>query len=310
MTDFNLILSQVRQRLEILYQIVNDLEASGGGGGGGGTSDYSDLTNKPKINSVTLSGNKSSSDLGLASADALAAKANAADVYAKSETYNKTEVYTKAETVAEIGGAITDLDVPAIGGSTKYVKSVGQADGLVTAETGNIDASPTSSSTNLVQSGGVYSALADKLVMSDVWGLSTNNISATAEAKVNLDDETYWAPGLYRVQSGTVAANVINGPITDAGYVLVVRRLQNWAQTQYADNRYVRQEAYTSSKPEEFYVRHRRGGTGWTSWYKFSGTEFKQHEEPAAAQSNSNLLMGGTIDREQLGLTVEQPATE
>lgn len=35
------------------------------GGGGGGSSDYGDLTNKPQINSHTLSGNKSSSDLGL-----------------------------------------------------------------------------------------------------------------------------------------------------------------------------------------------------------------------------------------------------
>lgn len=34
-------------------------------GGSGGTSDYSDLTNKPQINSVTLSGNKSLSDLGI-----------------------------------------------------------------------------------------------------------------------------------------------------------------------------------------------------------------------------------------------------
>ena len=34
-------------------------------GGGGGTSDYSNLTNKPKINSVELSGNKSLSDLGI-----------------------------------------------------------------------------------------------------------------------------------------------------------------------------------------------------------------------------------------------------
>lgn len=37
----------------------------GSGGGGGGTSDYSDLSNKPQINSVTLSGNKSLSDLGI-----------------------------------------------------------------------------------------------------------------------------------------------------------------------------------------------------------------------------------------------------
>ena len=36
-----------------------------GGGGGGGTSDYPDLTNKPKINNVELNGNKTSSDLGL-----------------------------------------------------------------------------------------------------------------------------------------------------------------------------------------------------------------------------------------------------
>ena len=33
-------------------------------GGGGGTTDYTDLTNKPQINSVTLSGNKSLSDIG------------------------------------------------------------------------------------------------------------------------------------------------------------------------------------------------------------------------------------------------------
>ena len=35
------------------------------GGGGGGTSDYTQLTNKPKINNVELNGNKTSSDLGL-----------------------------------------------------------------------------------------------------------------------------------------------------------------------------------------------------------------------------------------------------
>lgn len=35
------------------------------GGGGGGTDDYTDFINKPKINSVTLSGNKTSSQLGL-----------------------------------------------------------------------------------------------------------------------------------------------------------------------------------------------------------------------------------------------------
>lgn len=38
---------------------------SEGGGGGGGTSDYPDLTNKPQINGVTLTGNKTTSGLGI-----------------------------------------------------------------------------------------------------------------------------------------------------------------------------------------------------------------------------------------------------
>ena len=43
-----------------------------GGGGGGGTSDYNDLTNKPSIASVTLSGNKTLADLGIAASADLA----------------------------------------------------------------------------------------------------------------------------------------------------------------------------------------------------------------------------------------------
>lgn len=39
------------------------------GGGGGGTSDYSELTNKPQIGGVTLTGNKTASDLGLVAAE-------------------------------------------------------------------------------------------------------------------------------------------------------------------------------------------------------------------------------------------------
>lgn len=50
------------------------------GSGGGGTSDYTDLTNKPQINGVTLIGNKTSGDLGLASADDVNSKANKSDI--------------------------------------------------------------------------------------------------------------------------------------------------------------------------------------------------------------------------------------
>jgi len=43
-----------------------DYIAKHGGGGGGGTNDYEELLNLPKINDVTLKGNKSAEDFGLA----------------------------------------------------------------------------------------------------------------------------------------------------------------------------------------------------------------------------------------------------
>lgn len=43
-----------------VYQVVNV-----GGGGGGGTTNYNQLSNKPQINGVTLSGNKTMADLGV-----------------------------------------------------------------------------------------------------------------------------------------------------------------------------------------------------------------------------------------------------
>lgn len=43
-------------------------------GGGGGTSDYTSLTNKPQINSITLEGNKTGAQLGLASSSDIPTK--------------------------------------------------------------------------------------------------------------------------------------------------------------------------------------------------------------------------------------------
>lgn len=42
-------------------------DGGGGGGGGGGTDNYNALTNKPKINGITLEGDKTYRQLGIAS---------------------------------------------------------------------------------------------------------------------------------------------------------------------------------------------------------------------------------------------------
>ena len=89
-----------------LDQEGNILTINSTGGGGGGTSDYTDLTNKPKINNVELVGNKSLNDLGIQPAGNYALESDIPDVsnfitnsvnnllnyYLKSETYTKQEV--------------------------------------------------------------------------------------------------------------------------------------------------------------------------------------------------------------------------
>lgn len=72
-------------------------------GGSGGTSDYEDLENQPKVNNVTLIGNKTSSDLGLIT--------NAVDDLVN--YYKKSETFTKQE-VNNLIAAITTMDIQVV----------------------------------------------------------------------------------------------------------------------------------------------------------------------------------------------------
>lgn len=56
---------EVRFKHKDYHNVQTALVAALEGGGGGGTSDYEDLENLPKINSVELKGNKSLADLGI-----------------------------------------------------------------------------------------------------------------------------------------------------------------------------------------------------------------------------------------------------
>jgi len=110
-----------------------------GGGGGGGTTDYALLSNKPQINSVELSGNKSLSDLGLMSSTdintSLGLKAD------KSTTYTKTQVDSAISTAvadkADASTVNTALEGKA-DKSTTYTKT--QVDQLITSSEAGTDA--------------------------------------------------------------------------------------------------------------------------------------------------------------------------
>lgn len=81
--------------------ITEDNVISSTGGGGGGTGDYQDLINKPKINNVILSGNKTTAQLGLPTKTSdltndsgfiTSAVNDLINYYKRSETYTKAEV--------------------------------------------------------------------------------------------------------------------------------------------------------------------------------------------------------------------------
>ena len=110
-------------------------------GGGGGTTNYSDLTNKPSINSVTLSGNKTASDLSLASASHTHGKADITDfptIPTVTDTYNSSS--SNAMSGKAVNSALGTLDgtVSGSAGSSKTLTAFSQTDGKVSATFGNI----------------------------------------------------------------------------------------------------------------------------------------------------------------------------
>lgn len=85
--------------------VAKAIEEGGGGGGGGGSTDYADLTNKPKINNVELSGNKTLDDLGIASeTDLNTLSENVGDLSELTTTDKTSLVNAINEAVASGGG--------------------------------------------------------------------------------------------------------------------------------------------------------------------------------------------------------------
>lgn len=142
---------------------------------GGGTSDYTDLTNKPKINGVTLAGNKSLSEIGAADAsetytDAeidtfLTQKADVSDVYTKAQTDTLLDRKVDNETGKGLStNDFTDAYKEAVEGAapqaTTYTKT--EVDTALAAKlnTADVDAALSNTSTNPVQNKSIQAPLA------------------------------------------------------------------------------------------------------------------------------------------------------
>ena len=170
------------------------------GGGGGGTGDYDNLENRPKVNNITLTGNKSASDLGLASASSLANKVDkVAGKDLSSNDYSDTEKQKNADNATAIS-AIKD-------GAT--IDSFADVESALSnkQDTLTFDDVPTANSNNPVKSGGVKSAI-DAAVASAYHHAGTKTCAELVAGLL-----VAWNEGnVYNMtDSGTTTADFIEG---------------------------------------------------------------------------------------------------
>lgn len=120
-----------------------------GGGGGSGTSNYNDLSNKPSIGGVTLSGNKSASDLGLVASET--GKGLSANDYTDTEKTKLSGIEAGAE--VNVQADWDEADSSADG----FIKNKPTIPAAVT-----VDSALDANSTNPVENKAVYAAIGGK----------------------------------------------------------------------------------------------------------------------------------------------------
>lgn len=116
--------------------------------GGGGTSDYDDLTDKPSINDVTLSGNKTAADLGLGTYSKPSGGIPQTDLASAVQSkLDNTVVVSDTQPTATENKLWVDTDAGA--GSTYQVPTVAEmetADNTILGNLATIETSPTTAS--------------------------------------------------------------------------------------------------------------------------------------------------------------------
>lgn len=160
--------AEPQSRIEYLLLELKAVIAGGG--------DYEDLSNKPKINNVTLDGNKSWADLGLSNPMHIAgrvdtyqdlpATANEGDVYLVglvAATEKEEYVYVSGgweylgTSAIEVDNAMSTTSENPVQNKVITAAVNGKQDALVVGT--NLDNTPVENSTNPITSGGVYAVV-------------------------------------------------------------------------------------------------------------------------------------------------------
>ena len=199
------------------------------------TDDYTALTNKPKINGVELSGNKSASDLGIHIPDSTSELTNDSGFITESETDKRitekvAEIVADApedfDTLKEISDWISGHEKSAAAMNSAISANASAISSEATARQ-NADALKADKSTTYTKTE-VDSALSGKVDKVSGKGLSTNDYTTAEKTKLagleNYDDSAVKSGiALNRQTAGTTCKNlcpITEGSVESNGFVI------------------------------------------------------------------------------------------
>ena len=120
-----------------------------------------------KVNNKTGSVTLYASDIALSSSDSTTISSELSSkqdtlTFDSTPTSSSTNPVTSGGTKTYVDNKISALDASSVGGSGKYIQSISETDGIITATAVSMDTTPTSGSTNPVTSNGVYNYVPTK----------------------------------------------------------------------------------------------------------------------------------------------------
>lgn len=171
------------------------------GGGSGGTSNYNELSNKPSINDITLTGNKTSADLGLQPtiSDIATIRSGAASgATAVQPSDMETALSGKQDTISDLqtirsGAALgatavqpADMET-ALANKQDVISDLdairsGATAGSTALQSSDVDTLPTDGSSNPVSSGGTYNFVNSSIATNTAYFIGTFASVAELEA--------------------------------------------------------------------------------------------------------------------------------
>ena len=244
--------------------------------GGSGTSDYSDLENKPSINNVTLSGNKSLNDLGVQPAGDYALN---------------SAIPTKTSDLTNDSGYITTYT------ETDPVFTASAAHGITSTDITNWNNKSTFS--------GDYNDLTNKPTIPTVptnVSAFTNDAGYLSELTILSYGHSTWADFTEAYSKNKViytrassASDPSSGSQTRMAFMAYVNNAANPTEVEFQYYRSVSTHS-ANQQGDQIYIYKLNKTSGWTVTVREAATKIATGTGLTSAYSNGTLTLSSTVD--------------